>query len=256
MPEARYAPRDFRRRIKERRHVLGTFIKIPTSHTIEIVGLAGFDFVIIDMEHGTFDRSSLDIACLAARAAGIAAVVRVPEGNASTIMAALDCGANGIMVPHCDSAEKAHAIAAACRHRSGVRGFATTTRAGAYGGVAGADHIAEADNTVACIAMIEDGSALDHLADIAAVEGIDAFFIGRGDLSAALGTEGMKVATLRITEAARAADMPTIALVTSREDARAMRDLGVAAFLHSNDQNLLKSAAERAAREYGDPAAW
>jgi staphyloferrin B biosynthesis citrate synthase len=66
----------------------------------------------------------------------------------------------------------------------------------------------------------------------------------------------MQAATLRITAAARAANMPTIALVSSRDDARAMRDLGVAAFLHSNDQNLLKSAAERAAKEYGDPAAW
>jgi 2-keto-3-deoxy-L-rhamnonate aldolase RhmA len=88
------------------------------------------------------------------------------------------------------------------------------------------------------------------------VQGIDAFFIGRGDLSAALGAEGMKQAVLRITEAARAAGMPTIALVTGRDDARAMRELGVAAFLHSNDQNLLKTAAERAAKEYGDPATW
>jgi 2-keto-3-deoxy-L-rhamnonate aldolase RhmA len=94
------------------------------------------------------------------------------------------------------------------------------------------------------------------LSEIAAIEGIDAFFIGRGDLSAALGAEGMKAAVLRITEAARAADMPTIALVSGREDARAMRDLGVAAFLHSNDQNLLKTAAERAAKEYGDPTSW
>jgi staphyloferrin B biosynthesis citrate synthase len=256
MPEQRPAPRDFRRRIKQRQHVLGTFIKIPTSHTIEIVGLAGFDFVIIDQEHGAFDRSALDIGCLAARAAGIAAIVRVPEANAAAIMAALDCGANGVMVPHCDSAEKARAIAAACRHRGGVRGFATTTRAGAYGGVAGADHIAEQDATTACIAMIEDAAALSHLPAIATVEGIDAFFIGRGDLSAALGAEGMKAAVLRITEAARAANMPTIALVSGREDARAMRELGVAAFLHSNDQNLLKAAAERAAKEYGDPTSW
>jgi 2-keto-3-deoxy-L-rhamnonate aldolase RhmA len=94
-------------------------------------------------------------------------------------MAALDCGANGIMAPHCYSVEKARAIAAACRHRGGVRGFATTTRAGAYGGVPGADHIKEADAAVACIAMIEDEAALDNLADIAGVDGIDAFFIGR-----------------------------------------------------------------------------
>lgn len=256
MPQDRPAPRDFRKRVKDRQHVLGTFIKIPTSHTIEIVGLAGFDFVVIDQEHGAFDRSALDIACLAARAAGIAAIVRVPEANASMIMAALDCGANGVMVPHCDSPQKARTIAAACRHRGGVRGFATTTRAGSYGGVSGATHIAEQDATTVCIAMIEDEAALGHLAEIAAVEGIDALFIGRGDLSAALGADGVRAAVLRITDAARAANMPTIALVSGREDACAMRDLGVTAFLHSNDQNLLKAAAERAVKDYGDPAAW
>ena len=250
------APRDLRQRIRDRQHVLGTFVKIPTSHTTEIIGLAGFDFVVIDMEHGTFDRGTLDIACLAARAAGIAAVVRVPEANAATIMAALDCGANGVMVPHCDTAEKARFIAAACRHRGGTRGYATTTRGGNYGGVKGPDHIAEQDATVACIAMIEDAGALDHLDAIMAVDGVDAVFIGRGDLSAALGAAGVPAAVAHITAAARAAGKPTIALVTSREDARAMRDLGVAAFLFSNDQNLLKAAAVQAARDYGDPAAW
>jgi 2-keto-3-deoxy-L-rhamnonate aldolase RhmA len=252
----RPSPAEFRKRIKERQHVLGTFIKIPTSHTIEIVGLAGFDFVVVDQEHGAFDRSALDIACLAARAAGITAIVRVPEANASAIMAALDCGANGVMVPHCDSPAKARAIAAACRHRGGVRGFATTTRAGSYGGVPGPKHIADQDAATTCIAMIEDEAALSHLSDIATVEGVDALFIGRGDLSAALGADGVKAAVLRITEAARAANIPTIALVTGRDDARAMRDLGVAAFLHSNDQNLLKAAAEQAAKEYGNPANW
>jgi 2-keto-3-deoxy-L-rhamnonate aldolase RhmA len=252
MPKAR----DFRRKIKQREHVLGTFIKIPTSHSVEIIGLAGFDFVIVDQEHGAFDRGALDIACLAARAAGIAAIVRVPELNAAGIMAALDCGAEGVMVPHCDSPEKARAAAAACRHRGGVRGFSTTTRAGDYGGIRGPDHIAGQDSTTTCIAMIEDAAALDHLDAMAAVEGVDAFFIGRGDLGAALGPEATKAAVERITAAARAANMPTIALVSGREDARAMRDLGVAAFLYSNDQNLLKAAAEQAAKEYGNPANW
>lgn len=252
MPTAR----DFRRKIQQREHVLGTFIKIPTSHSVEIVGVAGFDFVIIDQEHAPWDRSAVDIACLAARAADIAAIVRVPEVNASAIMAALDCGASGVMVPHCNSPAKARSIAAACRHRGGVRGFATTTRAGAYGGVSGEDHIMQQDATVTCIAMIEDPAALDHLPEIAAVKGIDAFFIGRGDLGAALGAEAMNAAVRQITEVARVANMPTIALVSGKADARAMRDLGVTAFVHSNDHNLLKLAAAAAVKDYGDPAAW
>lgn len=256
MAQPRPAARDFRKRVLDRQHVLGTFIKIPTSHTIEIVGGLGFDFVIVDAEHAPYDRAAIDIACLAARAVNTAAIVRVPDENAASIMSALDCGAAGVMVPHCSSPEKARAIAAACRHRGGVRGFATTTRAGSWGGVSGEEHMTEQDANTMCIAMIEDGAALDHLPAIAAVDGVDAFFIGRGDLGAALGAEGMKAATEQIAAAARAAGKPVIALVSSRDDARAMRALGVTGFLHSNDTNLLKTAAAQALREYGDPAAW
>lgn len=247
---------DFRKRLLARQHVLGTFIKIPTSHTIEIVGALGFDYVIVDAEHAPYDRAAIDLACLAARAANTAAIVRVQDENAAAIMSALDCGAAGIMVPHCDSAEKARAVAAACRYRGGIRGFATTTRAGHWGGTAAEDHIAEQDAVTVCIAMIEDPAALERLPAIAAVDGIDAFFIGRGDLGAALGPAGVKAATEQIAAAVRAAEKPVIALVSSRDDARAMRDLGVSAFLHSNDQNLFKTAAAEALRDYSDPAAW
>jgi 2-keto-3-deoxy-L-rhamnonate aldolase RhmA len=104
--------------------------------------------------------------------------------------------------------------------------------------------------------MLEDAVALEHLPAITAVDGIDAFFIGRGDLGAALGPAGMKAATEKIAAAVRAVNKPVIALVSGRDDARAMRDLGVSAFLHSNDQNLFKTAAAQALRDYGDPAAW
>jgi 2-keto-3-deoxy-L-rhamnonate aldolase RhmA len=250
------AAREFRNKILGRQHVLGTFIKIPTSHTTEIVGLAGFDFVILDNEHSPFDRFSIDIACLAARASDVAAIVRIPEVNAAAILAALDCGATGIMAPHCDSPAKAREIAAACRYRGGARGFASTTRAGDYGGAGRDEHMAEQDATVTCIAMIEDHAALAHLPEIAAVEGIDAFFIGRGDLTAALGVERMNEAVKQITAVARAANKPTVALVTSKADARAMYDLGVRAFGYSNDHNLLKAAAAQAVKDYGDPASW
>jgi staphyloferrin B biosynthesis citrate synthase len=224
MRQAPSAAGDFRSKILNRQHVLGTFIKLASPHVVEIVGQSGFDFVIIDQEHSPLDRAAIDIACLAARATNLAAIVRVSE--VANILSALDSGATGVMVPHCDSPERARQIAAA------------------------------QDATVTCIVMIEDQAALAHLEEIAAVKGIDAFFIGRGDLTAALGVEGMNAAVRRITDAARAANMPTVALVSGRDDARAMRDLGVAAFVHSNDQNLLKTAAAQALKDYCDPAAW
>ena len=81
MPATRPPARAFRQRLRDRQHVLGTFIKIPTSHTIEIIGQLGYDFVIVDQEHAPFGRSEIDVACLAARAANIAAIVPRARGQ-------------------------------------------------------------------------------------------------------------------------------------------------------------------------------
>ena len=100
----------FRRRFAARQTVVGSFIKTPTSHAIEILGDVGFDFAVIDEEHAAFDRRSIDITLLAARASGIAGIVRVAEARASSILSALDCGAVGVLVPHVLSVEKAKEV--------------------------------------------------------------------------------------------------------------------------------------------------
>lgn len=256
MSGTRPAPTAFRSRVRGKEHVLGTFIKTPTSHTTEIIGTVGFDFVIIDQEHAPFDRFSIDMACLGARASGTAGLVRVAEPTPASILSVLDVGATGVLVPHVDSPEKARMIAAACHYRGGNRGFSNTTRAGSFGGASFDDHMTAQDALVTCVAMIEDEGALQHLDAIAAVEGLDAFFIGRGDLTAALGVPRMEEAVKQITAAARAANMTTMAMVSSKADAKAMKDLGVTAFIVSNDQNFLKSAATAALKDYGDPTAW
>src|SRR5690606_27379499 len=102
----------------------------------------------------------------------------------------------------------------------------------------------------------EDLAALSHLDALAQQPGIDAFFIGRGDLTAALGAERMEVAVKEITAAAKANGMATMALVSNKEDARDMRELGVTAFVYSNDQSLMRSAAAQALTDFGDPTAW
>ncbi|GAA5236422.1 aldolase/citrate lyase family protein [Verticiella sediminum] len=234
--------------------MIGTFVKTPTSHAIEIMGLVGFDFVIVDQEHAPFDRAAMDVACLAARASGIAAIVRVAEATPSAILCALDLGADGIMAPHIDSPEKARALARACRYRSGTRGYSSTTRAGRYGDAKMAEHMADQDARVVCIAMIEDEAALTQLDAIAQVPGIDGLFIGRGDLSAALGAARAAEATRRIAMAARTADLAVMALVSTKEDAAAMRNMGVSAFAISNDQSFMKAAAAQAVKDYRDPA--
>src|SRR5690606_28845736 len=97
----------FRRRLLAGERVIGTFIKTPTGHATEILGDLGFDFVVIDQEHAPFDRATIDTVLLAARAAEIAGIVRVPEANPSAVLSALDCGATGVLVPHVASPDMA-----------------------------------------------------------------------------------------------------------------------------------------------------
>ena len=90
-------PTMLRSRLLAREHLIGTFVKTPTTHATEILGALGFDFVVIDEEHAPFDRMATDTALLAARAAGTAALVRVQ--SATSILSVLDCGATGVLVP-------------------------------------------------------------------------------------------------------------------------------------------------------------
>lgn len=249
---------EFRRRLKAREHLLGTFIKVPTTHATEILGGIGFDFVVIDQEHAPLDLAAIDMLVFAARASNVAGIVRVGNPSESNILSVLDCGAAGILVPHVDSAEKARAIAAACRYRGGTRGFANTTRAGGFGAGPYAEHLARQDADVVCVAMIEDVAAVDVIDAIAAVKGIDAFFIGRGDLTAAIGAPSQTSPETRkyvepIMAAARKADMPVIMLCPDRADAIAMKQLGASAFLVASDQGFLKQAAQRALKEFEPP---
>src|SRR3954471_10034159 len=236
----------FRQRVIAREPLIGTFLKTPTSHGAEIVGGTGFDFVVIDQEHAPFDRTSSDIALLAARAAGVPALVRVPGPDA--ILSVLDCGASGVLIPHVSSAEFARKAAALCRYRGGKRGFATSTRAGHYTVVPMWRHIADSDANTVVVAQIEDPEALDEIDAIAAVEGVDSLFIGRGDLTAAFGDESkdppaVRRAVERIAEAARKANKPVSVYVGNSTEAAWLSTLGATVFVLSSDQGFLRQAA-------------
>ena len=252
--------REFRSRLLARDHLMGTFLKIPTTHATEILGGIGFDFVVFDQEHAPLGPQVLDTMILAARASNVAAIVRVSSPSTSGILTVLDCGATGVLVPHIDTKAKAEAIVAACRYRGGHRGFANTTRAGGFGGKSYAQHMDEQDNEVVCIAMIEDVSALDEIDEIVRVPGLDAIFIGRGDLTAALGAPSMTSdetheVVAPIMAAAKAAYMPVIMLCPNRADAEKMTALGASAFMVGSDYGFLASSARAALSSLKPPLA-
>ncbi|WP_342132007.1 HpcH/HpaI aldolase family protein [Hydrogenophaga sp. OTU3427] len=236
----------FRQRLASGQPLLGTFVKSPGAHGIEVLGEVGLDFVVIDAEHAPWDRGAVDLALLAARAHALPALVRVE--NSAGILSALDSGATGVLVPHVSHPDTARAVVAACRYRPGQRGFSNSPRAGRYGGLGLAAHLDASDTATTVVAMLEDAEALDHAEALAAVEGIDAFFLGRGDLTVALGETSTEAETVRravalLVAAVRAAGKPLCAFVGKTSEIPALQALGVTAFILSSDQGLLRHAA-------------
>lgn len=241
----------FRRRLSDGEYLFGTFVKTPGPAVPEILGTIGFDFIIIDEEHAPLNRETIDVMILAARYRGVAPIVRIGDPTPFSILAQLDAGAAGVMIPHVDSPEKAAAMAASCRYRGGKRGFGKSARGGDYSAIPNAEHIERQDREVLCIPMIEDPEGVDRAEAIIATEGVDAVFVGRGDLSVAYGVESMtdpkvQSATERIIAAANTARKPVIALATGPEDQMWLAGQGVRVFCTGNDQGFLRAAATRA----------
>jgi 2-keto-3-deoxy-L-rhamnonate aldolase RhmA len=245
----------FRRRFSARQTVVGSFIKTPTTHATEIIGALGYDFVVIDEEHAPFDRETTDVVLLAARASNLAGIVRVSSDDPAKILSCLDCGASGVLVPHVASVEKARAVAVAARYRGGRRGYSGSPRAGGYGATPMWTYVEEQDASVCTIAMIEDPEALDHIDAIAAVDGIHGLFIGRGDLTVALGAKSsadasVKDAVTRVIAAARKAAKPVCVMVANAAEAKSFADIGASAFIIASDQSFLRRAAAQTLTDF------
>jgi 2-keto-3-deoxy-L-rhamnonate aldolase RhmA len=245
----------FRQRLLDRQRMFGTFVKLPTTQVIEMLGQIGYDFVIIDQEHAPLDRGITDLMIFAARASNVAPLVRIAEFTEANVLSALDSGAMGIMVPHVASVEKATAIVRAAHYSGGSRGFIGLSRASNWGSTAPVQHMAQQDSQIAVIPMIEDQQAIDIAGDIARVEGIDALFVGRGDLTASFRGDpeaATSVAEIsrRVAAAAKQADTPLMMLPTSRDDFDFVASIGASAMVISSDHGFFRSAATAALKDY------
>src|SRR3954468_6890699 len=246
-------PSDFRHRFLRGDHLVGTFIKTPSPHCVEILGAAGFDFLVIDEEHAPFDRAAIDLALLAARAAGIDMLVRTADASPSRLLSILDAGSAGVIVPHIGTPESARYIVSACRY-GGARGYSNSSRAGEYGRRPMWQHVDDADARTTVIAMIEDIQAVGHIEDILAVEGLDGVLVGRADLAVSLdersaGANQVRQAPLRVLAAAKAAGRPACLFVGEAAEAAEWRAHGATTFILSTDQALLRMGAKRALEE-------
>ena len=171
---------------------LGLSIMIPSPQLVEMAGGLGFDWVLIDCEHGSITLKSTELMIMAAEAAGVTPIVRPRSKDGQDILQVLDRGAAGVQVPHIASGADARmAVEAVKFHPLGRRSLAAGTRASGYGYSGSLGDFTETANreTLLCV-QIEDEAAVNHIDDILRVDGIDVFFIGPSDLSQSMGYPG------------------------------------------------------------------
>ena len=168
---------------------LGTWLMAASPATAEALGALAFDWLLIDMEHVPIDDKELWHLLCAIQCTSAHAVVRVAKNDAALIKRALDLGASSIMVPFIENEQQARDAVSAMRYPpEGTRGFAAVHRASRYG--VQRDYAQQANAHTCCILQIETPHALEQLEAIATVSGVDALFLGPGDLSANCGHLG------------------------------------------------------------------
>ncbi len=194
--------------------VFGVFVGFPSPQVVEMVGLAGFDFAMIDAEHGPLSEGDVYTMCLAADAAGVVPIVRVPRNEPATILRFLDVGPLGLHVPQINTPEEAEAVVQAVKYQPrGMRGVAGM-RASDYGSRPLGEYTAQANEETLIVAHLENVAGIERLPEIMAVDGIDVIFVGTGDLSHSLGVPGqvthpsVVAAVDRVLELTNAIDNP------------------------------------------------
>ncbi|QGN56352.1 aldolase [Novosphingobium sp. Gsoil 351] len=230
----------------------GSFLKTPSPILVEVLASAGLDVLCLDAEHAPFDRAAIDTCIFAARAAGMPVIVRTPTAASEHILNALDCGADGVLVPHVRTADEARALVCAAQYGRGGRGYAGSSRAAGYGSVTIPAHLAASKERTVVLAQIEDVEAVEAVEEIAAVAGLDALFIGRIDLTIALGETDPNAprvieAVERILAAGLAASLPVGMFVPRDPDVAVWSEKGARLFLQGSDHAFMRAGA-RAAR--------
>jgi 2-dehydro-3-deoxyglucarate aldolase len=228
---------------------IGSWIQIPHPSIAEILGKAGYDWVAVDMEHGTVSAHQLPDLFRALELGGTLPLARVAQGAVKDCKQALDAGAGGIIVPMIESAEQLVAVRDACRWPpAGTRGVGFS-RANLFGKYF-EDYRAEAQAPL-LVAMIEHVRAVERLDEILRVEGLDAIFIGPYDLSASMGLTAQfehadfRAAMQRIHEVSRARRIPSgiHVVAPSREQLQARLSEGFRFIAYSIDSVMLEHAS-------------
>ena len=243
-------PAGLRERLAAHETVIGSFVNLGFSLTTEIMGLAGFDWLVIDLEHGAGNEQLLLGQLQALAHTGVTTLVRVEAIDPARVLHALDAGADGVLVPRLRSVEDARRAVEYCRYASG-RGVARYNRSWQWGMRAGS--LGDADSRVFCAVQIETAEALASVSEIAAVSGVDVLFVGPADLAHSLSLDcppddpELLEHAAAVAAAAREHGKAAGVLVGTVEQAAAYHEAGFTFLGCGSDSGLLASVARNVA---------
>jgi 4-hydroxy-2-oxoheptanedioate aldolase len=225
--------KNLKQRLKNGETLHGCWLNLGSSLTAEIVGLAGFDWVLIDLEHGAGTEKDVLVQLQALESTPVGVVVRVESSESQRIHRVLDMGAEGIMCPKVRNPEEARKVVSGLHYPPfGSRGVAKMVRASGFAQNFQTYYETSRD-TLLGVVQIETAEVLNHLDEVAATEGVDVLFIGPADLSMELGIFGQfdhprfREALNETIRAAQKAGKSTGILFFNPEEYRKYHDMGI-----------------------------
>jgi 2-dehydro-3-deoxyglucarate aldolase len=252
-------PNRFRAALLARQRLIGCWASLASPISTEVLGHAGFDWLLIDAEHAPNDLGSIMLQLMALKDSPSAALVRPQWVEPVLLKRLLDLGVYNFLMPFVESAEQAAEAVAATRYPpQGIRGIAIAQRSNQYGYVP--DYFERINDNISVLVQIESRPALDAVEQIARVDGVDALFIGPSDLSASLGHFGkpnhpeVQAAMAHVLGVARDAGKPVGILSGNDADCRRYLDMGMTVVAVGLDVVLLRDASRELRRRFNpDP---
>lgn len=232
--------------------VLGCFVRYPSASFVEVLGYQGWDFLVLDGEHGTLTPEDCENMVRAAELRDVTPIIRVTTNQPPIILRFMDTGAQGLHVPWVNSAVEAEAAVRAVKYQPrGIRGLAGV-RAADYGQASPlGEYVKQANEETLVVLQVESAEAVDQLPDIISTDGVDVVFIGPTDLSHSLGVPGqsdhpaVQEALERIVEIVEPSQAALGTMAVTQEAAKLWLDRG-ARYLTVTSESLV----QRASHEY------
>lgn len=242
-------PNSFKRDLLAGKKLIGCWSSLSSAITTEVLGVAGFDWILLDGEHSPNDIATFIPQLMALKDSASAPVVRPSSNNVVELKRLLDAGFYNFLIPFVESTDEARRAVAATRYPpQGIRGVSVSQRSNRYGTVP--DYFKSINDQICVMVQIESRAGVAAAREIAAVDGVDCIFVGPSDLAAGFGHLGnaghpeVQAAIAAVFADAKACGKPTGILAPAEPDARRYMEMGATFVGVGSDLGVFRSATQ------------